>query len=361
MKVLHRLFIYTDTIDKASRDRAAAFLSIPGVLKVQNSYRRDPNILDHLELESDDDIDEASLRRYVAEPGYHNIHLVLNETQWGELGLRPTLYGQCRVVGGQIITYGAWGERRTILNKYPAQIREVFTEETLGEWHEPDHGLRRIFNIKKPTTHAVFYGYRLSDSDQKTARRWVRKPYPLDAWRELPWHLLPDQTPKRVGLVQQLADVRFSVLGMAHEILTGLADRIAARNGLQPLVYRRANAVVEAMALLGHPVRIVEGYRSPERQAELYAQGRTTPGNIVTNAKPGNSFHQYGVAVDFVFRNEGYNASEELWQTLGTIGKAHGFDWGGDWKRSDRPHFSITLGYTLRDFKQDKVDYSKFH
>ena len=115
------------------------------------------------------------------------------------------------------------------------------------------------------------------------------------------------------------------------------------------------------MALLGHPVRITEGYRSMERQQELYNQGRTTPGNIVTNAKAGESFHNYGVAVDFVFRKEGYNASEELWQTLGAIGKSQGFEWGGDWaKFVDKPHFSMTLGYSLEDFKLGKVDYSKW-
>jgi peptidoglycan LD-endopeptidase CwlK len=43
----------------------------------------------------------------------------------------------------------------------------------------------------------------------------------------------------------------------------------------------------------------ISGYRSPEEQAKLYFQGRTTPGKIVTNAKPGFSAHQYGIAVDW--------------------------------------------------------------
>lgn len=226
MKILHRLFVYTDTIDKASRDRAAAFLSISGVIEIRNSYRRDPNILDHLVMESDDDIDEASLRRYVAEPGYHNIHLVLNEAQWLQLGIRPTLYGQCRVVGGQIITYGAWEHRRSILKHYAAQIRAIFTESTLGEWHELDHGLRVIFKINKPTTHAVFYGYSAADSDKRTARRWVRKPYPMESWQSLPWHRLPNQTPKRAGLEQELATTRFNVLTYVGQVLKNMSARI---------------------------------------------------------------------------------------------------------------------------------------
>jgi peptidoglycan LD-endopeptidase CwlK len=130
---------------------------------------------------------------------------------------------------------------------------------------------------------------------------------------------------------------------------------------LVPLVQRKADAVVAEMARLGHPVRIVEGFRSFERQAQLYAQGRTTPGAVVTNAKAGESFHNYGVAVDFVFRKEGYNAGDTLWSLLGKVGKLQGFEWGGDWKGFvDRPHFELKLGHTLKDFQNSKVDYKKF-
>lgn len=139
-------------------------------------------------------------------------------------------------------------------------------------------------------------------------------------------------------------------------------DRVlASRQRLQPLVARQADKVVEAMAMLGHPVRIVEGYRTPERQDELYAQGRTTPGRVVTNAKGNESAHNFGVAVDFIFKNGGYNAPEELWQTLGSVMKSQGFTWGGDWKSfPDKPHGELLLGYSLRDFQAGKVDYSKY-
>ena len=111
----------------------------------------------------------------------------------------------------------------------------------------------------------------------------------------------------------------------------------------------------------GHPVRIVEGFRTLERQTELYNQGRTTPGAVVTNAKAGQSLHNYGVAVDFVFRQEGYNASNTLWNLLGSVGKAQGFIWGGDWNGFvDRPHFEMKLGYSLRDFQKNKIDWNKY-
>lgn len=143
--------------------------------------------------------------------------------------------------------------------------------------------------------------------------------------------------------------------------LSKLYKMLSERQRLQPLVERKAKVVIDEMALLGFPVRLVEGYRSIERQNELYAQGRTKPGQVVTNAKGGESFHNYGVAVDFVFRKEGYNAPKELWNTLGKVGKAQGFEWGGDWKGFvDLPHFEMKLGYTLKDFQKGIIDYTKY-
>jgi len=130
---------------------------------------------------------------------------------------------------------------------------------------------------------------------------------------------------------------------------------------LTPLVERLAANIVTEMKAKGHEVRVVQGYRSIEEQNKLYGQGRTTPGAVVTNAKGGESYHNYGVAVDFVFRKEGYNAAEALWQLLGKVGKQQGFEWGGDWKGFvDRPHFELRRGYNLRDFQLGKVDYNKY-
>jgi len=139
-------------------------------------------------------------------------------------------------------------------------------------------------------------------------------------------------------------------------------EKVSKPTDLLPLVKRKADDIIAAMAKLGHQIRIVEGYRSMERQTELYNQGRTTKGNIVTNAKAGESWHNYGTAVDFVFRKEGYNATNKQWQILGDVGKAHGFEWGGDWTGFvDRPHFEMRLGYILKDFQDGKVDYKKFN
>lgn len=132
---------------------------------------------------------------------------------------------------------------------------------------------------------------------------------------------------------------------------------------LTPLVKRLADGVVAEMVALGFPVKVFQGYRSPIEQDRLYAQGRTTHGTIITNAKGGESFHNYGVAVDIVFL-KGTTPSwdnKHDWNLLGKIGKKYGFEWGGDWKEFvDRPHFELKLGYTLEDFKNGKVDYRKY-
>jgi peptidoglycan L-alanyl-D-glutamate endopeptidase CwlK len=81
----------------------------------------------------------------------------------------------------------------------------------------------------------------------------------------------------------------------------------------------------------------------------------------VTNAKGGESLHNYGVAVDFTFVQYGYNATEQMWQSLGHVAESKGFEWGGRWTSfPDRPHCQLMLGYTLADFKTGKVDYDKY-
>lgn len=174
---------------------------------------------------------------------------------------------------------------------------------------------------------------------------------------KLDWSLYQ---PARIGLRNILNTTQKAFISLLRSTVNALIKKGGVKD-LHPLVKRKANAIIVDMAAQGHAVRIVEGYRSPQRQQELYNQGRTTPGNIVTNAKPGESLHQYGVAVDFVFRKEGYNVSQAQWKLLGTVGKSHGFEWGGDWKGFvDRPHFEMTLGYSLESFQQGKVDYSKW-
>lgn len=94
----------------------------------------------------------------------------------------------------------------------------------------------------------------------------------------------------------------------------------------------------------GLNVLITETYRSKAEQDALYAQGRTTPGNIVSNAKYPLSPHCWGVAFDFCrnVRGREYDDSDGFFRKCGEIGKSLGLFWGGDFRSFvDKPHLEL--------------------
>ena len=101
-----------------------------------------------------------------------------------------------------------------------------------------------------------------------------------------------------------------------------------------------------------HPI-ITQGYRTFEESDKLYQQGRTTPGEIVTNAKAGQSWHNYALAVDFALVINGrtiWDQNNPHWMTVVTAFKKQGFTWGGEWKKfKDYPHLEMKFGYTLNE------------
>ena len=132
---------------------------------------------------------------------------------------------------------------------------------------------------------------------------------------------------------------------------------------LLPLVQKKLNEHKELCAKRGITIQVTSTYRSIEDQDKLYAQGRTAPGNIVTNAKGGQSFHNWRVAYDVVPIVNGKAAwdQEALFYAIGEFGKQCGLEWGGDWTSfKDLPHFQLTFGYTFQDFIDGKVDYTKY-
>src|SRR5690606_33820569 len=106
-------------------------------------------------------------------------------------------------------------------------------------------------------------------------------------------------------------------------------------------------------------VQISSGYRSNAEQQKLYNQGRTTPGNIVTNARPGQSVHNYGLAIDFFLVSDDGNRAlwtvNNKWKRVAAIGKSMGFQWGGDWKSfPDYPHLDMQKGLSLSQLAAGK-------
>jgi len=105
-------------------------------------------------------------------------------------------------------------------------------------------------------------------------------------------------------------------------------------------------------------VRIVQGLRTFEEQTALYNQGRTTKGKKVTNAKAGQSYHNYGLAIDFALLIDGkeisWNDKADFdldgvadWIEVVRIFKAAGWAWGGNFKTLiDMPHLEKVFGYS---------------
>jgi len=126
---------------------------------------------------------------------------------------------------------------------------------------------------------------------------------------------------------------------------------------LHPKLQEKIQILATKCKEQGLIIGIGECLRTIEEQDALYAQGRTKPGKIVTNAKGStySSQHQWGVAFDF-YRNDGtgaFNESGQFFERVGAVGKSLGLGWGGDWTTfKDRPHLYLTdWGSTVTKLK----------
>jgi peptidoglycan L-alanyl-D-glutamate endopeptidase CwlK len=124
---------------------------------------------------------------------------------------------------------------------------------------------------------------------------------------------------------------------------------------LQPLATR----LIETANDQGINAKVISGLRTYEEQDELFAQGRTKPGKVVTKAKGGQSIHNFGCAFDVgVFSEDGrtYHGESKHYKTLGQIGESLGLEWGGRWAGFvDEPHFQLTKGKTLAQMHAAKT------
>ncbi|WJE16550.1 M15 family metallopeptidase [Halobacillus sp. ACCC02827] len=135
---------------------------------------------------------------------------------------------------------------------------------------------------------------------------------------------------------------------------------------LHPVVEQKKEELMDAVHAKGIDVVITEGHRTMERQDALYAQGRSEGGSIVTSAKGGESYHNYGLAIDFALRTaegdvvwdrvrDDNGNGEPDWMEVVEEAKSLGFEWGGDWSNfKDYPHLQMDFGLTIRDLKNGK-------
>lgn len=128
---------------------------------------------------------------------------------------------------------------------------------------------------------------------------------------------------------------------------------------LHPRVRSLAQKFEEACYVQGVDVLIYCTLRSPAEQEALYAQGRTKPGKIVTNARAGESYHNYGLAFDFVPMVGGKPAwdNRDLYTKAGGIAESVGLEWAGRWtgKLRETAHCQYTGGLSIAQLKSGKM------
>ena len=127
---------------------------------------------------------------------------------------------------------------------------------------------------------------------------------------------------------------------------------------LHPRVASLCQTFIQKCAEEGIDVLITSTYRDAESQDALYAQGRTLKGGIVTNAKAGQSWHNYRLAFDFVPIVDGKPRWNDLkkFTRCGEIAESVGLEWAGRWKSfKELAHCQYTGGHTLAYFQSGKT------
>ena len=126
---------------------------------------------------------------------------------------------------------------------------------------------------------------------------------------------------------------------------------------LLPIVAARAANFISACKAQGIDVLITSTLRDAESQNALYAQGRTRPGKVVTNARAGQSWHNYGCAFDFVPIVNGKAQWDDTrtFERCGAIAEGQGLEWAGRWRSfKELAHCQYTGGLTLADLQAGK-------
>jgi len=127
---------------------------------------------------------------------------------------------------------------------------------------------------------------------------------------------------------------------------------------LHPVLQPLATALVERAIAQGIHVKVISALRTYAEQDALYAQGRSKSGKVVTHARGGQSWHNFGTAFDIgIFSDDGktYYGESAAYAQCGKIGEELGLEWGGRWDFVDEPHFQLKLGLSIRELHQRKL------
>lgn len=135
---------------------------------------------------------------------------------------------------------------------------------------------------------------------------------------------------------------------------------------LHPKIRAEVPDILSEIQSKGVSIRVTQGLRTIQEQNDIFAIGRTTPGKIVSNAKGGSSFHNYGLALDFcLLHSDGsvsFNMAEDLnhdkvadWMQVVSVFKSHGWEWG-DRGYVDTPHVQKVFGHKPVELHQMVID-----
>lgn len=131
---------------------------------------------------------------------------------------------------------------------------------------------------------------------------------------------------------------------------------ILTNGEIHPELAKKVERLLNEAHEQGLDVFAFEGFRSVQKQNRLHENGKD-----VTQVTGGNSYHNYGLAVDIVFKDKNGNPSWDKnrhWQKLGEIGKSLGLKWGGDFKKAngqpfkDLAHFEFHPGLNMSQVKE---------
>jgi peptidoglycan L-alanyl-D-glutamate endopeptidase CwlK len=126
---------------------------------------------------------------------------------------------------------------------------------------------------------------------------------------------------------------------------------------LTPAMKDKCCQFIQKCKEAGVDVIITSTYRDFESQDALYAQGRTKPGSKVTNARAGESYHNYRIAFDFcpVVNGKAQWNDIKTFIKCGEIGKTLGLEYAGDWTTFKEYAHLQEAGHTLAELRSKHV------
>ena len=110
-----------------------------------------------------------------------------------------------------------------------------------------------------------------------------------------------------------------------------------------------ASRITKMSQMLSIDIEVTQGLRTWAEQEALYEQGRTTSGSIVTYARAGFSWHNFGLAVDLVPEDvtpgqPDWSLASPTWSKLVSVAESLGLVSGSEWlgAEKDTPHVQLT-------------------